>query len=433
MTTKIVATEARLSGEVWHLLDAISELSRSPLNLIAESLRTVIQLFYRCSALVIFTEDCTGRPQKKSGAEDVINLVTISELDCLRSVLVDEKPVRTTAQIGGGVRDILAMTYQPTKALLVLIEPAAAPGSLKEGEAIHLLTYLWRLVARRIQERVSDAPPAYLVESRAASAERLRVTAELVDQHSTTLETVLAALRSSSMNDQAARAFATDLTVKALVELRTHNDRTSNLVEEPVATAFKRLRDDLRPLMRLSDIDIQFIEPPAGGRALPGEVAHAARAVVRGLVLAIAEQADVHRIRARWDCDGENLLIYVRDDGRGELTRDAPNIQRLQQRVHAMNGIMDVDIMPGWGADVSVSLPLDAPATPPGDAASWNLGARELEVLQLLTAGQRNRSIAGTLNISENTVKYHIRNLFRKLNVSSRTEAISMAHSAGIR
>jgi DNA-binding NarL/FixJ family response regulator len=89
--------------------------------------------------------------------------------------------------------------------------------------------------------------------------------------------------------------------------------------------------------------------------------------------------------------------------------------------------------MPGWGADVSVALPLDPPAQPAGDVAEWNLAARELEVLQHLAAGRRNRAIASALNISENTVKFHVRNLFRKLDVRSRTEAIALAHSHGVR
>lgn len=417
----------------WQLLDAVEVLTGAPLNRIAECLHSASASFYKSSALIIFTEDCTGRPQKKSGADDVVSRVSIPELDRLRAALPGEEPWRTTALIGGREREVLAMTYPPSNALLVLTDPQSVPDGRHQDDAMRLLTYLWRLVARRIQEKVSDAPPAYLVESRAASAERVRVTAELVDQHSTTLETVLAALRSTSMDDRAARAFATDVSVKALVDLRTLNDRTNDLVEEPVATAFERLREDLRPLMKLSNIDIQFIEPPANGRALPGEVAHAARAVVRGLVLAIAEQADVHRVRAQWDCDGENLLINVRDDGRGELASDASSIGRLQQRVQAMDGSMVVDVMRGWGADISVTLPLDLPAGRVGDIASWALAARELEVLQLLAAGQRNRAIAAALSISENTVKFHIRNLFRKLNVRSRAEATALAHSAGIR
>jgi DNA-binding IclR family transcriptional regulator len=46
-------------------------------------------------------------------------------------------------------------------------------------------------------------------------------------------------------------------------------------VEEPVASAFQRFREDLCPLVNFSGVDVQFIEPPVNGRALPGEVAHA--------------------------------------------------------------------------------------------------------------------------------------------------------------
>ncbi|MGO4590654.1 LuxR C-terminal-related transcriptional regulator [Paenarthrobacter sp. 2TAF44] len=413
----------------WQLLDAVAEIAQAPLMRIAESLRGALAPFIKSSALVIFTEDCTGRPQKKAGEESIVSRVSIPELDRVRAAIPDEEPWRGKAVVGGTERDVLALGYAPSNALLVLTDPAE--GLAEDAERV--LSYLWRLTAARIQEKVSDAPPSYLLESRAASAERIRVTAELVDQHSTTLETVLAALRSNSMDDHAARTAVTDMTVKALISLRTLNDRTSDLVEEPVSTAFERLREDLRPLMHFSNIDIQFIEPPANGRALPGEVAHAARAVVRGLVLAIAEQPDVHRVRAQWDCDGENLLINVRDDGRGELSPEAPNIERLRQRVQAVDGRMSLDVMQGWGADISVVLPLDPPSAPAGDVAAWGLAARELEVLQLLAAGQRNRAIAAELNVSENTVKFHIRNLFRKLDVRSRTEAIALAHSAGLR
>ena len=413
----------------WQLLSAIEDITQAPLARIAESLWAALSPVVPSSALVIFTEDCTGRPQKKAGDEGIVSRVSIPELDGIRAAMEGKGPWLTHARVAGQERDILAFTYPPSNALLVLTDPEL-PG---DAEALRLASYLWGLTAARIQEKVSDAPPSYLLESRAASAERIRVTAELVDQHSTTLETLLAALRSSSMDDHAARMSVTDLAVKALVGLRTLNDRTSDLVEEPVTTAFQRLREDLRPLMHFSNIDIQFIEPPANGRALPGEVAHAARAVVRGLVLAIAEQPEVHRVRAQWDCDGENLLINVRDDGRGELSPDASNMERLRQKVQALNGKMSVDVMHGWGADISVALPLDPPAAPVGNVAEWGLAARELEVLQFLASGQRNRAIAAELNISENTVKFHLRNLFRKLDVRSRTEAIALAHSAGLR
>jgi DNA-binding CsgD family transcriptional regulator len=414
----------------WPLLQSVAALADAPLTQIAERLRDATFPYLGSSALVIFTEDCTGRPQKKAGEEVIISRVSIAELDTLRADLSDETPWFGEAELAGRPRPVLALKHAPSQALLVLTDPHPAdPGH----SGLELVTYLWRLAARRIREKVADAPPSYLLESRAASAERVRVTAELTDLHSTTLETLLAALRSSSLDDAAARSTVTDLAAKALVGLRTLSDRTTDLVEEPVATAFERLREDLRPLTRFSGIEVEFIEPPLNGRALPGEVAHAARAVVRGLVLAMMEQPEVSRVRTQWDCDGENLLINVRDDGRGALAADAPSIARLDRRVQALTGQLRIDVMPGWGADVFVTLPLDLPSRPAGDVAGWDLAARELEVLQHLVAGHRNRTIASTLGISENTVKFHVRNLFRKLDVGSRTEAIALAHSHGLR
>ncbi len=414
------------------LLDAIAALVNAPLMSIAERLREAVLPYVGNSALIIFTEDCTGRPQKKAGAESIISSVSVPELDQLRTRIPEHGPWEGTATIAGGEHQVLALPSE-TKALLTLTGPQLPSDGDERAEALRMLDYLWGLAARRIQEKVADAPPSYLLESRAASAERLRVTAELVDRHSTTLETLLAALRSQGLDDAAARRNVTDLAVKALVELRTVSDRTTDLVVEPVATAFERLREDLRPLMHFSGIDVQFIEPPVNGRALPGEVAHAARAIVRGLVLAIVEQPEVRRVRAQWDCDGENLLINVRDDGQGELSADSPNIARLNARVAALNGRMNLEVMAGWGADVQVTLPLDPPSAPVADAGGWGLAERELEVLQLLAAGQRNRAISAKLFISENTVKFHLRNIFRKLGVGSRTEAIALAHSHGMR
>jgi DNA-binding CsgD family transcriptional regulator len=421
-----------MTSSTWTLLEAITALANAPLLSIAERLRDAASPYVANSALVIFTEDCTGRPQKKAGAEGIISRVSIPELDQVRSRVSEGEAWQGEAIIAGGRLPVLALTSE-TNALLTLTEPVLPEEPLERESALRMLDYLWQLTARRIQEKVADAPPSYLLESRAASAERLRVTAELVDRHSTTLETMLAALRSSSLDDAAARKAVTDLAATSLVNLRTLSDRTSDLVEEPVATAFERLREDLRPLMHFSGLDVQFIEPPVNGRALPGEVAHAARAIVRGLVLAIVEQPAVRRVRVQWDCDGVNLLINVRDDGLGELTADSPNFARLNSRVAALDGRMNIEVMAGWGADVQVVLPLDPPSAPVGDVGGWGLAERELEVLQLLAAGQRNRAISAKLHISENTVKFHVRNIFRKLGVGSRTEAIALAHSHGLR
>lgn len=60
------------------------------------------------------------------------------------------------------------------------------------------------------------------------------------------------------------------------------------------------------------------------------------------------------------------------------------------------------------------------------------LTARELDVLKLLAQGQRNREIADALGLAEPTVKIHVNNLLRKLQVKDRTEAAVVALRRGI-
>jgi two-component system NarL family response regulator len=60
------------------------------------------------------------------------------------------------------------------------------------------------------------------------------------------------------------------------------------------------------------------------------------------------------------------------------------------------------------------------------------LTARELEVLKLLAEGKPNKIVASTLSIAEVTVKSHVRAIFTKLNVLSRTEAIAVASRSGL-
>ncbi len=64
--------------------------------------------------------------------------------------------------------------------------------------------------------------------------------------------------------------------------------------------------------------------------------------------------------------------------------------------------------------------------------SSEALTDREAEVLQLLADGKSNKEIGAKLFISEFTVKGHLRNIFTKLNVLSRTEAISAATRRGL-
>ncbi len=60
------------------------------------------------------------------------------------------------------------------------------------------------------------------------------------------------------------------------------------------------------------------------------------------------------------------------------------------------------------------------------------LTAREIEVLQQIAGGNRNRDIAEKLFISEETVKVHIKHIMDKLGASDRTQAVAIAVRRGI-
>lgn len=65
----------------------------------------------------------------------------------------------------------------------------------------------------------------------------------------------------------------------------------------------------------------------------------------------------------------------------------------------------------------------DAPLRLNGDG--MGLTTREVQILNMLCEGTQNKIIADRLNLSENTVKVHIRNLYKKMQVRNRTEAVS--------
>jgi DNA-binding NarL/FixJ family response regulator len=61
-----------------------------------------------------------------------------------------------------------------------------------------------------------------------------------------------------------------------------------------------------------------------------------------------------------------------------------------------------------------------------------DLTRRELEVLQLIRDGYKNKQIADQLSISENTVNFHIKNIVDKLGANDRTHAVTIAVRRGL-
>jgi hypothetical protein len=202
-----------------------------------------------------------------------------------------------------------------------------------------------------IQQQVAQASPDYLAESRAASAERARTIALLTERHQATLATILGTPRSEDLDDRRARITASETAVTARIALQSAGAANRELSEEAVTTAFARLRAELRPLLRDRKVYVEYADPPADGRPLPGEIAHAARAMVPAVVLCSLAQDSLTRLRIGWDCDGENVLIEVRDQDPGTL--DRPTLaHQLEGRLHTLAGHFEIEIFPGGAAEL---------------------------------------------------------------------------------
>jgi pimeloyl-ACP methyl ester carboxylesterase/DNA-binding CsgD family transcriptional regulator len=93
-----------------------------------------------------------------------------------------------------------------------------------------------------------------------------------------------------------------------------------------------------------------------------------------------------------------------------------------------------LDREPAWDRFCEATLDfLGVAPDPAADSAFVALSPREREVLSLVTEGLGNAAIADRLTLSEKTVRNHVTNVFDKLGVQTRAQAIVMAHERGFK
>lgn len=127
--------------------------------------------------------------------------------------------------------------------------------------------------------------------------------------------------------------------------------------------------------------------------------------------------------------DEQYLFQALRAGAAGYLLKwvDGQDLVRQLERAAAGETVVDPTMA---GRAVSAAARLQAGEFWPG--ARLGLTQRESEVLALLVAGLSNRAIAGKLVLGEETVKSHVRAIYRKLEVGDRAAAVATALREGI-
>lgn len=125
--------------------------------------------------------------------------------------------------------------------------------------------------------------------------------------------------------------------------------------------------------------------------------------------------------------DEDDLFTAIKAGARGYLLKDL-EARRLRAMLDAV-GRGEAAIAPATARRIIEEL---ARPSAPQDRDPDRLTDREIEVLGLVTEGLRNKEIAHRLGISENTVKYHLRNILEKLHAESRTELAARALREGL-
>ncbi len=124
----------------------------------------------------------------------------------------------------------------------------------------------------------------------------------------------------------------------------------------------------------------------------------------------------------------EEALARAEEEGFVQVfLEQRPNIDMLLDRIIKKRGIHS-----NYARWVVASQALPTSQAPPQGALLEPLSEREIEVLQLIANGRSNREIGKQLFITTGTVKRHITNIYGKLGVHSRTQAIAQARELDI-
>jgi signal transduction histidine kinase/DNA-binding CsgD family transcriptional regulator len=234
----------------------------------------------------------------------------------------------------------------------------------------------------------------------------------------------------------------------ALARLGLEQTRRAVWDLEPLAITSKRLQEVIsRGLARLNDEGIKT--SLTVDEECRHEMDERNKLAIIGIVQEALSNVRLHSransVEVRLSYDPSEVVLTIIDDGVGfdlsathSSTSSASRgigLANMRESARLAGGSVDVLSTPGSGTQIEVRIPFEHYSNQggreltgrPADDEHPGLTNRELEVLKILANGGRNKDIAAEISVSLRTVKFHIENMYRKLDVWTRAELISVA------
>ncbi len=201
------------------------------------------------------------------------------------------------------------------------------------------------------------------------------------------------------------------------------------------AEALARVRDSV-PDVVLMDLDMPGIGGLEATRLIKAEapampiVILTASEAEENLFEAVKSGAQGYLVKS---VEPDQLIEHLEAAARGEPALTAGLASKLlaefarlgdQTTAGAADSLSEAAVSSTAGRELTDDLPAELLVTP--------LTAREREVLELLVDGATNKEIAERLVVSENTTKYHLKNILQKLHAHNRAQVVAYALRYGL-
>ena len=242
---------------------------------------------------------------------------------------------------------------------------------------------------------------------------------------------LLARRRNMPRLERMVRVWRIDLLAQSGMAAQARKELSSTSLESEMSAAFSgNVQADWRfvEACALAKARLHLAAGPSTSNAGKAKLKRAARTLqAMGLLL------------PAWRVNIMSLLLERRmqGDGAGEGDAESALTPVLEHGLHGFLMELGQQVLP---VVQQLSAPLSSQVrsallkvSGPGPVQqSAQCSAKELEVLGLLVAGQPNKLIARSMGISAETVKFHLKHIYRKLGVESRSAAVTVAIRQGL-